>query len=87
MRGDNAVQVSLVHYPDLPAFLIAPRALQCSYPLTLTVTKVSQGLLAGNTLIIKAPPTTPCVVSKFVELAQSVFPPGVLQVLCGGNDL
>lgn len=38
-------------------------------------------------MILKAPPTAPCIVLKFVELAQTVLPPGVLQVLNGGNDL
>ena len=58
-----------------------------SFPLVLTITKASQALLAGNCIIVKTHPTAPCTVLKFVELAQSVFPPGVLQVLCGGNDL
>ncbi|PIL29856.1 hypothetical protein GSI_08063 [Ganoderma sinense ZZ0214-1] len=58
-----------------------------NFPLTLCINKFAQAVLAGNCMILKAPPTAPCVVLKFVELAQTVLPPGVLQVLNGGNDL
>ncbi|KAH9945467.1 aldehyde dehydrogenase [Epithele typhae] len=58
-----------------------------NYPLTVAVIKLSQAVLAGNCLILKAPPTAPCVLAKFIELAQSVFPPGVASVLLGGNEL
>ena len=58
-----------------------------SFPLTLSINKFAQAILAGNCMILKAPPTAPCLVVKIVELAQKVLPPGVLQVLNGGNDL
>ncbi|PIL29861.1 hypothetical protein GSI_08068 [Ganoderma sinense ZZ0214-1] len=58
-----------------------------NFPLGLSVLKLTHALLAGNCLIIKVPPTAPCAALKLVELAQSVFPPGVLSVLYGGNDL
>ncbi|KAI1797438.1 aldehyde dehydrogenase [Ganoderma leucocontextum] len=58
-----------------------------NFPLTLCVNKIAQAILAGNCMILKAPPTAPCIVLKFVELAQTVLPPGVLQALNGGNDL
>lgn len=58
-----------------------------SFPLGLCTLKMAHALLAGNCLIFKVPPTAPCSALKFVELAQSVLPPGVLSVLYGGNDL
>ncbi|KAH9945466.1 aldehyde dehydrogenase [Epithele typhae] len=59
-----------------------------NFPLTLTIIiKFSQAILAGNCLIVKTPPTAPCVVAKFIELAQSVLPPGVASVLLGGDEL
>ncbi|RPD61029.1 aldehyde dehydrogenase [Lentinus tigrinus ALCF2SS1-7] len=57
------------------------------FPIVVTMSKVAQALLAGNCIIIKAPPTAPCSVMKLIELSQSVVPPGVLSVLYGGNDL
>lgn len=38
-------------------------------------------------MIIKPSPFTPYCDLKLVELAQGIFPPGVLQVLSGGDDL
>ncbi|KAI0714442.1 aldehyde dehydrogenase [Cerioporus squamosus] len=58
-----------------------------NFPIVLTITKMAQALLAGNCIVIKAPPTSPCSVLKFIELSQSVVPPGVLSVLYGGTDL
>ncbi|RDX43807.1 aldehyde dehydrogenase [Lentinus brumalis] len=58
-----------------------------NFPIVLTITKMAQALLAGNCIIIKAPPTSPCSVLKFIELSQAVVPAGVLSVLYGGNDL
>nr|VWP01256.1 Glucans biosynthesis glucosyltransferase H (EC [Ganoderma boninense] len=58
-----------------------------NFPFGLCVLKMTHALLAGNCLIIKVPPTCPCAALKLVELAQSIFPPGVLSVLYGGNDL
>jgi acyl-CoA reductase-like NAD-dependent aldehyde dehydrogenase len=41
----------------------------------------------GNTIIIKPSPFTPYCGLKVVELAQRFFPPGVVQVLSGGDNL
>ncbi|TBU32695.1 NAD-dependent succinate aldehyde dehydrogenase [Dichomitus squalens] len=57
-----------------------------NFPLIFTILKLSHALLAGNCLILKTAPTTPCVPLKFTELAQSIVPPGVLSVLYGGDD-
>ncbi|TBU38412.1 aldehyde dehydrogenase [Dichomitus squalens] len=58
-----------------------------NFPLVLCVLKLGHSLLVGNCLIIKVPPTSPCVALKFIELAQSIVPPGVLSALYGGSDL
>jgi acyl-CoA reductase-like NAD-dependent aldehyde dehydrogenase len=41
--------------------------------------------LTGNTIIVKPSPYTPYTTLKIVELAQDIFPPGVVQAL-GGDD-
>lgn len=63
------------------------RSLRDSFPVLLPAIKVSQALLAGNCIIVKTPPTSPCSTMKFMELVQSAVPPGVASVLNGGNDL
>ncbi|KAJ8114564.1 hypothetical protein OPT61_g3575 [Boeremia exigua] len=58
-----------------------------NFPLILSVGKVAPALITGNTIIVKPSPFTPYTALKFVELAQQVFPPGVLQVVGGNNEL
>jgi len=58
-----------------------------NFPIILATGKITSALITGNTMIIKPSPYTPYCGIKLVELAQSFFPPGVLQVLSGGDDL
>ncbi|KAF2493823.1 aldehyde dehydrogenase [Lophium mytilinum] len=58
-----------------------------NFPLILAVGKFAPGLLTGNTVILKPSPFTPYTALKLVELAQQVFPPGVLQAVGGNNEL
>ncbi|EUC40746.1 hypothetical protein COCMIDRAFT_107990 [Bipolaris oryzae ATCC 44560] len=58
-----------------------------NFPLILMVGKVAPALLTGNCMIVKPSPFTPYTALKFVELAQEILPPGVLQVVGGNNEL
>ena len=51
----------------------------------MSLGKVIPALLTGNTIIVKPSPYTPYTTLKCIELAQDIFPPGVVQVL-GGDD-
>ncbi len=58
-----------------------------NYPLLLALWKIGPGLVAGNPVIVKPSPYTPVATLRLGELAQQVLPPGVLQVLSGGDEL
>ncbi|EMD85587.1 hypothetical protein COCC4DRAFT_179840 [Bipolaris maydis ATCC 48331] len=58
-----------------------------NFPLILMVGKVAPALMTGNCMIVKPSPFTPYTALKFVELAQDILPPGVLQVVGGNNEL
>jgi acyl-CoA reductase-like NAD-dependent aldehyde dehydrogenase len=58
-----------------------------NFPLLLAVWKVAPALVAGNTMVLKPSPFTPLCTLKMGELALSIFPPGVLNVLSGGDAL
>ncbi|KAF9772797.1 hypothetical protein IL306_009482 [Fusarium sp. DS 682] len=58
-----------------------------NYPIMLLCGKLGPALMAGNCIIVKPSPFTPYCGIKIVELAQRFFPPGVVQVLSGGDDL
>ena len=58
-----------------------------NYPILLMCGKVAPALSTGNTILIKPSPFTPYCDLKLGELARKFFPPGVVQVLSGGDDL
>ena len=58
-----------------------------NWPVLLGLGKVGPALITGNTIILKPSPYTPYSDLKLGEIAASVFPPGVFQVLSGGDDL
>lgn len=58
-----------------------------NFPLLLSNFKVPPALLAGNTVLLKPSPFTPLTLLKFGELAAQILPPGVLNVVTGGDNL
>ncbi|CAL5869188.1 uncharacterized protein PFLUO_LOCUS3416 [Penicillium psychrofluorescens] len=58
-----------------------------NWPVLLGLAKVGPALITGNTVIIKPSPFTPYCDLKLGEIGMSIFPPGVFQVLSGGDDL
>jgi betaine-aldehyde dehydrogenase len=58
-----------------------------NYPLLLAVWKIGPALAAGCTLVLKPAPSTPLTALMLAELtAEAGFPPGVVNVVTGGND-
>jgi len=58
-----------------------------NFPLTLAFWKIAPALLAGNTMVLKPSPFTPLATLRVAELLRDVVPPGVLNVVSGGDDL
>lgn len=56
-------------------------------PISLATSKFASAVISGNTIIIKPSPYTPYSCLKLFELAQEIFPPGVIQVIGGTDDL
>jgi betaine-aldehyde dehydrogenase len=56
-----------------------------NYPFMMAIWKIGPALAAGNTLVLKPADTTPWSTLILGELAQEVFPPGVVNILCGGR--
>jgi acyl-CoA reductase-like NAD-dependent aldehyde dehydrogenase len=56
-------------------------------PLLLLAWKLAPALLAGNTIVVKPSPFTPLCTLKLGELLAPLFPPGVVNILSGGDDL
>jgi len=56
-------------------------------PINLAAGPLTSALYTGNTVILKPSPFTPLCTLKLGELARDHFPPGVVNVLAGGDDL
>ena len=58
-----------------------------NYPVILAAWKIAPALLTGNTLVLKPSPFTPLVTLRVGELMRDVLPPGVLNIVSGGDSL
>src|SRR5206468_4356039 len=58
-----------------------------NYPVLLACWKIGPALLAGNTMVLKPSPYTPLTTLRLGEILRDVLPPGVLNVVSGGNEL
>lgn len=58
-----------------------------NFPVLLASWKIAPALLAGNTMVLKPSPFTPLCTLRIGQLLQSVLPPGVLNVISGGDEL
>jgi acyl-CoA reductase-like NAD-dependent aldehyde dehydrogenase len=58
-----------------------------NFPVVLSIWKIAPALLAGNTLVLKPSPFTPMTVLRIGELVRDLLPPGVLNIITGGDAL
>lgn len=83
VQDDETGLAEVVRRPFGPVAAIAP----WNFPLILAAAKIGPALRAGNTLVLKPSPYTPLSSLRIGELLRGVFPPGVLNVLSGGDEL
>jgi acyl-CoA reductase-like NAD-dependent aldehyde dehydrogenase len=77
-------------YPRLhrEPFGVAALVLPFNWPLALTMTKLTSALTAGNTAVVKVPPTCPLAALQLAGALAEALPPGVVNVLAGpGSEL
>jgi acyl-CoA reductase-like NAD-dependent aldehyde dehydrogenase len=58
-----------------------------NFPVLLAIWKIAPALATGNTIVVKPSPFTPLCTLKLGELCRDLLPPGVLNVLSGGDEL
>ena len=83
LRDDDKNRISLHFRPIGVVGAITP----WNVPLGLAAHKIAQGLIAGNTMVLKPSPYTPVATLLLGELSRDILPPGVLNILGGGNQL
>jgi len=83
VEEDDTKKIIVRHTPLGVAVGIVP----WNFPIQLAVGKITPSVVTGNPIIIKPSPFTPYCDLKLGELAQQFFPPGVIQVLSGDDNL
>ena len=79
LRGHTS---SIRREPIGPVAQVAP----WNYPMMMAVWKFAPALAAGNTVVLKPSDTTPASSYWMVERMQELFPPGVINLVCGDRE-
>jgi acyl-CoA reductase-like NAD-dependent aldehyde dehydrogenase len=83
LRDDAQGRVELRYRPLGVVGIITP----WNVPISIAVGRIAQALYTGNTAIQKPSPYTPLTTLKMGEITRDVLPPGVLNIIAGGDDL
>jgi acyl-CoA reductase-like NAD-dependent aldehyde dehydrogenase len=83
IQDDKRAYVEVVTRPLGVVAAITP----WNFPVSSACMKIAPALAAGNTVVLKPSPFTPLATLRLGELLCSVFPPGVLNVVSGGDAL
>jgi acyl-CoA reductase-like NAD-dependent aldehyde dehydrogenase len=83
IQDDASAFVEVVRRPMGVVAAITP----WNFPLVLASWKIAPALLAGNTMVLKPSPYTPLATLKMGEMLAEVLPPGVFNVVSGGDAL
>lgn len=83
IRDDDGAVVEIVRRPLGVVAAITP----WNFPLSMAAWKIAPALRAGNTVVLKPSPFTPLSSLAMGQVLASVLPPGVLNVVSGGDEL
>lgn len=57
-----------------------------NFPLLMAANKLFPALITGNTIVLKPSPFTPLATLMLSEIVAKTLPPGVANIITGGND-
>jgi acyl-CoA reductase-like NAD-dependent aldehyde dehydrogenase len=83
VRDDEAARVEARRRPLGVVGSIVPS----NFPVFLAGVKTAPALLIGNTVVLKPSPYTPLATLELGAILQESLPPGVFNVVSGGDDL
>jgi acyl-CoA reductase-like NAD-dependent aldehyde dehydrogenase len=83
IRDDDTHRVRIRHVPLGVVAAIVP----WNFPIALAMWKMAPALLAGNTIIVKPSPFTPMTTLRLGDILSDIVPPGVVNVISGGDSL
>ncbi len=65
---------------------VVARIVAYNHPLMFAALRIAAPLATGNTVVVKAPDQAPLSILRLAELIGGVFPPGVVNFLCGERE-
>lgn len=65
---------------------VVARIVAYNHPLMFAALRIAAPLAAGNTVVVKSPDQAPLSIIRLAELIGDIFPPGVVNFLCGGRE-
>jgi len=83
LQDDASALIEVAYRPLGVVAAITP----WNFPLGLAMWKIAPALLAGNTVVLKPSPFTPLATLRMGQIMGEVLPPGVVNVVTGGDDL
>ena len=83
LRDDEGARVEVLRRPMGVVGAITP----WNMPIGLAFFKIAPALRAGNTVVLKPSPFTPISTLRMGEILRDVLPPGVVNVVSGGDEV
>jgi acyl-CoA reductase-like NAD-dependent aldehyde dehydrogenase len=83
LRDDENGRVELHYRPLGVVGIITP----WNVPVSIAIGRIAQALYTGNTAVQKPSPYTPLTTLKMGEVTRGILPPGVLNIIAGGDEL
>ena len=83
LHDDEKAKIEIRHRPLGVVAAITP----WNFPIASAVVKIACALRAGNSVVLKPSPFTPIASLRLGEIMNEVLPPGIVNVVTGGDEL
>lgn len=83
VKDDEKTRVEILRKPIGVVGVITP----WNFPVSIGATTLAIALLVGDTVVLKPSPFTPLSALKMGELLREILPPGVFNVISGGDQV
>jgi betaine-aldehyde dehydrogenase len=72
-----------IHMTVREPFGVVGRIVPFNHPIMFAAARTAAALMAGNSIVVKPPESSPLSATIFAEICQQVLPPGVMNVVTG----
>lgn len=72
-----------LHFTLREPYGVVGRIVPFNHPILFAVARTAAALMAGNTVVVKPPETSPLSATIYAEICRDVLPPGVMNIVTG----